>query len=79
MRRQNRDKDAVRQINTSHVHHDTIDSSNQLQISTALRNKIQKEHDVICFEIKGAGVIHEHPSLVIREICDYSNSHKNKK
>lgn len=77
--RQDRGKDAVRQMDTPHIHHGTIGSSNQLQISAALRNKIQKEHGVICFEMEGAGVIHEHPSLVIRGICDYSDSHKNKK
>ena len=78
-RRQDRGKNAIRQMDTPHIHHGTIGSSNQLQISAASRNKLQKEHGIICFEMEGAGVIHEHPSLVIRGICDYSDSHKNKK
>lgn len=77
--RQNRGVRAIRQIDTPYIHLGTIGSSNQLQISTALRTQIQREHGVICFEMKDADVIHEHPALVIREICDYSDSHRNKK
>ena len=77
--RQDRGVRAVRQIDTPYIHLGTIGSSNQLQISAALRTQIQREHGVICFEMEGAGVIHEHPALVIRGICDYSDSHRNKK
>lgn len=48
-------------------------------MSTILKNKFQKKHDVICFEMKNVGVIHKHLLLMIREICDYSDFHKNKK
>lgn len=77
--RQDRGVKAVRQIDTPYIHLGTIGSSNQLQISAALRTQLQREHGVICFEMEGAGVIHEHPALVIRGICDYSDSHKNKR
>jgi nucleoside phosphorylase len=33
---------------------------------------------VLCFKIKAAGLINHFPCLVIRGICDYSDSHKNK-
>jgi nucleoside phosphorylase len=60
------------------VHFGNVASSNQLQISAAERNRIQKEHDVICFEMEAAGVLDEYPCVVLRGICDYADSHKNK-
>jgi nucleoside phosphorylase len=32
----------------------------------------------LCFEMEAAGMIASCPCLVIRGICDYSDSHKNK-
>jgi hypothetical protein len=34
--------------------------------------------DVLCFEMEAAGLMNHFPSLIIRGICDYSDSHKNK-
>jgi nucleoside phosphorylase len=33
---------------------------------------------MLCFKIEAAGLINKFPCLVIRGICDYTNSHKNK-
>ncbi len=33
---------------------------------------------VLCFEMEAAGLMNDFPCLVIRGICDYSDSHKNK-
>ncbi|KAI9658393.1 MAG: hypothetical protein M1821_002526 [Bathelium mastoideum] len=77
--RQDRGKEAVRGLDAPRIHYGNIGSSNQLQISAMKRNRCQEEHGVICFEMEGAGVIQTHPCLVIRGICDYSDSHKNKK
>ncbi|KAF2022658.1 purine and uridine phosphorylase [Setomelanomma holmii] len=60
------------------VHFGNIASSNQLQISARERNRVQLEHEAICFEIEAAGVMEEYPCVVIRGICDYADSHKNK-
>ncbi|KAF7508093.1 hypothetical protein GJ744_009675 [Endocarpon pusillum] len=70
--------EAVRQADTPKIHYGNIASSNQLQISAHKRDQLHEELGVICFEMEGAGVIHKHPCLVIRGICDYSDSHKNK-
>lgn len=35
------------------------------------------QHDVICFEMEAAGLMDTFPSLAIRGISDYSDSHKN--
>ncbi|KAI9692697.1 MAG: hypothetical protein M1820_009448 [Bogoriella megaspora] len=77
--RDDRGIEALRQIDTPRIHYGIIGSSNQLQISAAKRNQCQEEHGVICFEMEGAGVMQSHPCLVVRGICDYSDSHKNKK
>ena len=34
---------------------------------------------VLCFEMEAAGLMNKFPCLVIRGICDYADSHKNKK
>jgi len=60
------------------VHFGIIASSNQLQISASERNRIMKEHEAICFEMEAAGVMAEYPCVVVRGICDYADSHKNK-
>jgi nucleoside phosphorylase len=69
---------ATRFVDKPSVHFGNIASSNQLQISAAERNRVQQEHDVICFEMEAAGVMDEYPCVVVRGICDYADSHKNK-
>lgn len=43
-----------------------------------MRDTLVKEKDVLCFEMEAAGLMNHFPCLVIRGICDYSDSHKNK-
>ncbi|KAJ9413682.1 hypothetical protein QL093DRAFT_2487593 [Fusarium oxysporum] len=42
------------------------------------RDKLAASMDVLCFEMEAAGLMNHFPCLVIRGICDYSDSHKNK-
>jgi nucleoside phosphorylase len=76
--RSDRGDGATRSLDEPYVHYGNIASSNQLQISASERNRIQQEHDVICFEMEAAGVMEEYPCVVVRGICDYADSHKNK-
>lgn len=41
------------------------------------RDKMSEEHNVLCFEMEAAGLSNDFPCVVIRRICDYSDSHKN--
>jgi nucleoside phosphorylase len=41
-------------------------------------DKIAKEHDILAFEMEGAGVLDEIPCIVAKGVCDYADSHKNK-
>ncbi|MCJ1426295.1 hypothetical protein MMC29_004198 [Sticta canariensis] len=77
--RQDRGSYSVRQTDTPYIHYGNIGSSDQLQLSAKRRKELQEKLSVICFEMEGAGVIQGHPALVIRGICDYSDSHKNEK
>jgi nucleoside phosphorylase len=61
------------------VHYGTIASGNQVMRNGLERDRISKElGGVLCFEMEAAGLMNTFPCLVIRGICDYSDSHKNK-
>jgi nucleoside phosphorylase len=62
------------------VHHGTIASGNQVIKDAAVRDKLSAElGGVLCFEMEAAGLMNSFPCLVIRGICDYADSHKNKR
>lgn len=42
------------------------------------RDQIAKQRNVIAFEMEGAGVWDEVPCIVVKGVCDYADSHKNK-
>lgn len=67
-----KDKPAIR------VHYGLIASANQLMKDALIRDKLSKEKGVLCFEMEAAGLMNHFPCLVIRGICDYADSHKNK-
>jgi len=60
------------------IHYGLIASADQLMKDAKIRNTLAKEKDVLCFEMEAAGLMNHFPCLVIRGICDYSDSHKNK-
>lgn len=60
------------------IHYGTIASADQLMKNAAIRDRLAAEKDVLCFEMEAAGLMNHFPCLVIRGICDYSDSHKNK-
>lgn len=62
------------------VHYGTIASGNQVMRDGAIRDRVSAEFGgVLCFEMEAAGLMNSFPCLVIRGICDYADSHKNKK
>lgn len=60
------------------VHFGKIASGNQVIKDGTTRQVMATELDVICFEMEAAGLMEGLSCLVIRGICDYSDSHKNK-
>jgi nucleoside phosphorylase len=59
------------------IHYGLIASANQLMKDALIRDKLAAEKDVLCFEMEAAGLMNHFPCLVIRGVCDYSDSHKN--
>ncbi|EHK44750.1 hypothetical protein TRIATDRAFT_220486 [Trichoderma atroviride IMI 206040] len=60
------------------IHYGTIASADQLMKDAIIRDRLAAEKNVLCFEMEAAGLMNHFPCLVIRGICDYSDSHKNK-
>ncbi|KAL4911194.1 hypothetical protein BDW74DRAFT_172659 [Aspergillus multicolor] len=61
------------------VHYGTIASGNLVMRSGTQRDYISSELDsVLCFEMEAAGMMNTLGCIVIRGICDYADSHKNK-
>ncbi|GJC78096.1 hypothetical protein ColLi_00934 [Colletotrichum liriopes] len=60
------------------VFYGLIASANQLMKDANIRDKLAEKEGVLCFEMEAAGLMNQFPCLVIRGICDYSDSHKNK-
>jgi len=62
------------------VHYGLIMSGNQVIKDATVRDKLNKDlgGNVLCVEMEAAGLINNFPCIVIRGICDYADSHKNK-
>ncbi|KAI0867515.1 ankyrin repeat-containing domain protein [Hypoxylon argillaceum] len=61
------------------IHTGVIASGNAVIKSPSTRDRLVREHNALCFEMEGAGIIENLRCLVIRSICDYADSHKNKR
>jgi nucleoside phosphorylase len=62
------------------VHYGLIASGNQVIKDAKLRDSINESlgGNVLCFEMEAAGLMIDFPCIVIRGICDYADSQKNK-
>ena len=60
------------------IHYGLIASANQVMRNGNTREKLQNELGVLCFEMEAAGLMNNFPCLVIRGVCDYADTHKNK-
>ncbi|KAI4715620.1 purine and uridine phosphorylase [Aureobasidium sp. EXF-10727] len=64
--------------NSPNIHYGVIASGNQLMKDATRRDALAKEKGILCFEMEAAGLMNGFPFLIVRGICDYSDSHKNK-
>ncbi|KAJ5974629.1 hypothetical protein N7481_011839 [Penicillium waksmanii] len=60
------------------IHYGTIGSGNQVMKDAQARDQLAGQLGILCFEMEAAGLMNHFPSLVVRGICDYADSHKNK-
>ncbi|RAK90252.1 kinesin light chain [Aspergillus costaricaensis CBS 115574] len=66
------------EANKVSIHVGPVASANTVMKSGKHRDNIIKRDKVIGFEMEGAGVWECLPSLIIKGVCDYADSHKNK-
>ncbi|TIA28701.1 purine and uridine phosphorylase [Aureobasidium pullulans] len=60
------------------IYYGLIGSGNKLIRNAHMRDKLAQDPGILCFEMEAAGIMNRMPCLVIRGICDYCDSHKNK-
>ncbi|OJI98667.1 hypothetical protein ASPVEDRAFT_125849, partial [Aspergillus versicolor CBS 583.65] len=69
----------VPRVGGSEIFFGTVASGNQvIKYGTTRDGTSSKLDGVLCFEMEAAGVVNLVPCLVVRGICDYADSHKNK-
>ncbi|KAF3072369.1 hypothetical protein CFAM422_005300 [Trichoderma lentiforme] len=61
------------------IHFGIIVSGDSVMKSGQHRDEIASREKAIAFEMEGAGVWESFPTVVIKSVCDYADSHKNKK
>lgn len=60
------------------AHYGNIASGNGVMRDAVRRDQLGRDHDALCVEMEAAGLMDVIPCLIIRGICDYADSHKNK-
>ncbi|KAF7716539.1 ANK_REP_REGION domain-containing protein [Penicillium ucsense] len=59
-------------------HYGVIASDNKVIKHGETREQLRLRTSALCFEMEAAGLMLDFPCIVIRGICDYADSHKNK-
>jgi hypothetical protein len=59
------------------IHYGIIASAHKPMKDSWARDDLARECGLMCFETEAAGLVKRFPCLVVRGICDYSDSHKN--
>lgn len=60
------------------IHYGTIASADQVMRHAVTRDALREKYKILCFEMEAAGLMNDFPCLVVRGICDYSDTHKHK-
>ncbi|KAF9889470.1 hypothetical protein FE257_007373 [Aspergillus nanangensis] len=60
------------------IHYGVIASGNQVVKDAEVRDSLGRDLGAYCVEMEAAGLVNHYPCLVVRGICDYADSHKNK-
>ncbi|KAI7339299.1 hypothetical protein KC315_g1293 [Hortaea werneckii] len=61
------------------VHYGNIASGDAVIKDGPSRDRIAREEGILAFEMEAAGLMDRFPCVVIRGVCDYADSHKNKR
>ncbi|KIV87675.1 hypothetical protein PV11_03206 [Exophiala sideris] len=69
---------SVRASSDPVIHYGRVGSSNAVIKDGVTRDSLKQRFGLICVDMEAAGLMDAFPGLVIRGICDYADSHKNK-
>ncbi|KJZ75125.1 hypothetical protein HIM_05611 [Hirsutella minnesotensis 3608] len=64
---------------TPDIHFGSIASGDKVMKSGQDRDILARKENVIAFEMEGAGIWDYLPCVIVKGVCDYADSHKNKK
>ncbi|OPB45737.1 hypothetical protein A0O28_0093040 [Trichoderma guizhouense] len=69
-----------RKPRATRIHYGLIASGDMVIKDAQFRNQLNERfgNNILCVEMEAAGLMNDFPCLVIRGICDYADSHKNK-
>ncbi|KAL2823955.1 hypothetical protein BJY01DRAFT_241738 [Aspergillus pseudoustus] len=67
-----------RDTRAPHIHYRLIASADQVMKDSNTRDRLAQKHGILCFKMEAAGLMDKLPALIIRGICNYSDSHKQK-
>ncbi|KAL1616049.1 hypothetical protein SLS56_011586 [Neofusicoccum ribis] len=73
------DRGGLRKNDTPKIFYGTIGCGNVVIKDGADRERLREYLGVLCVEMEAAGLMDEYPCLVVRGVCDYADSHKNKR
>ncbi|KAH6884894.1 nucleoside phosphorylase domain-containing protein [Thelonectria olida] len=71
-------EDKVAQAQAPLIFVGRMGSGDTVMKSSQDRNTIASENALLAFEMEGAGMFDEIPCIVVKGVCDYADSHKNK-
>lgn len=61
------------------IHFGAIGTGDNVVRSASYRDQLAKEHGVVAFEMESGGAWDNIPTMVVKSVCDYADSHKNKR
>jgi nucleoside phosphorylase len=71
-------KDISASYYTPMIHFGALASGDQVVRSALHRDRIAEQENVIAFEMEGTGLCETIPTIVVKGVCDYADSHKDK-
>lgn len=67
-----------KQVSKPEIHFGRIGSGSTVMKSSSHRDSIARAEKLIAYEMEGAGVWDKLPTVVVKGVCDYADTHKNK-
>ena len=60
------------------IHFGRIGSANSVMKSSIIRDNLASTDKIVGFEMEGSGIWEHFPTVLIKSVCNYADSHKNK-